>query len=66
MLVNLKQRKFSLFHGSTGHKLHSLAGIHIHRVPKLATLLQISWCKIVNTGQIFTKCKTLVKTIILN
>jgi len=26
---------------------------YIHRVPKLATPLQISWCKIVNTGQIF-------------
>jgi len=28
----------------------------LHRVPKLATPLQISWCKIVNTWQIFTKC----------
>jgi len=38
----------------------------LHHVPKLATLLQISWCKIINTWQIFTKCKTLVETIILN
>jgi len=38
----------------------------IHRVPKLATPLQISWCKIVNTGQIFTKCETFMETIILN
>jgi len=38
----------------------------VHRVPKLATPLQISWCKIVNTWQIFTKCETFMETIILN
>jgi len=40
--------------------------IIVHRVPKLATPLQISWCKIVDTWQIFTKCETFMKTIILN
>jgi len=39
---------------------------YIHHVPKLATPLQISWCKIVNTWQIFTKCETFTETIILN
>jgi len=38
---------------------------HIHHVPKLATPLQISWCKIVNTWQIFTKYETFMETIIL-
>ena len=48
-------------------KAHSTAFIDaLHRVPKLATPLQISRCEIVNTWQIFTKCKTLVETIVLN
>jgi len=38
---------------------------YIHCVPKLATPLQISWCKIDNTWQIFTKCETFMETIIL-
>ena len=37
----------------------------LHRVPKLATPLEISWCKIVNTRQIFKKCETFIQTIIL-
>ena len=39
---------------------------YIHRIPKLATPLQISWCKSVNTRQIFAKCETFIETIILN
>jgi len=39
---------------------------NIHSVPKLATPLQISWCKIVNTWQIFTKCETFMETSILS
>jgi len=38
----------------------------LHWVPKLATPLQISWCKSVNTWQIYTKCETFMETIILN
>jgi len=35
----------------------------VHCVPKLVTLLQWSWCKIVNTWQIFIKCETFMETI---
>jgi len=45
---------------------HHTIIIYIHRDPKLATPLEISWGKIVNTWQIFTKCKTFMETIILN
>jgi len=40
---------------------------NLHRVPKLVTPLQTSWCKIVNTWHTsFTKCETIVETNILN
>jgi len=33
---------------------------------KISDTQQISWCKIVNIWQIFTKCETFMETIILN
>jgi len=44
-----------------------LAYYEIHALcRKLATPLQLSWCKTIHTWQIFIKCQTLVETIILN
>jgi len=53
--VSRYQKKHSPTHINRGHQSSLICILHLHHVPKLVTPIQISWCKIVNTWQIFYK-----------
>jgi len=53
-------------HTGSMYKMYRKKQDNVHRVPKLATPLEISSCKSVNTWRIFAKCETFMETIILN